>query len=321
MGYGRYSLDAHRQIARARATRPVQAVFLRNDCDPDMNPRGVRFRECRDSEAHPASNAIVFALDVSGSMEEIPHQLATATLPTFMEHVSGLISDPQVMVMAFGNAYADASPLQVGQFESEAERIDHWLASVHLEGGGGGLGESYGLAMYFAAHHTAMDCFEKRGRKGYFFMTGDEVTFAVVDRGQVAGLIGDVLETDIPMRDAVVALQQKFHAFFLIPDQARAAREECGVVWRLLLRQRCVVLRDTADAAIVCALLVGIQERVLRTARQIRLHLAGRGVEGADAERIVETVLPFARAMTRYKGQLREPGHPGVRTDEPDFGG
>jgi hypothetical protein len=48
-----------------------------------MNPKGVRFRESRDSEAHPNTVSIAFALDVTGSMGKIPELLAKKELPTF----------------------------------------------------------------------------------------------------------------------------------------------------------------------------------------------------------------------------------------------
>src|SRR6187431_1170345 len=101
MGYGNYSYEAHRAITTARAAAPANVVFQRNDCDPAMSPRGVRYRESRDSAEHPNSVGIVFALDVSGSMGEIPHQLATRTLPTFMSSVSTVLPDPQLLFMAF----------------------------------------------------------------------------------------------------------------------------------------------------------------------------------------------------------------------------
>jgi len=67
MGYGDYSVEAHKAMTQARAALPKEVVFARNDCDPRMNPQGVKFRESRDSAAHPSSVGIVFALDVSGS--------------------------------------------------------------------------------------------------------------------------------------------------------------------------------------------------------------------------------------------------------------
>ena len=61
------------------------------------------------------------------------------------------IKDPQVLFLAIGDHECDTSPLQVGQFESSDELLEHWLTHVWLEGGGGGnRGESYALAWHFA---------------------------------------------------------------------------------------------------------------------------------------------------------------------------
>ena len=43
--------------------------------------------------------------------------------------------------------------------------------------------ESYELAMYFMARHTALDCHEKRGKRGYLFIIGDEMAYP---QGQAA---------------------------------------------------------------------------------------------------------------------------------------
>lgn len=299
MGYGDYDLQAHVAITTARATLPQQEVFAQNECHPLMNPRGVT-RECRDSAQHPDSVGIVFALDVSGSMGEIPVQLATKTLPTFMESALKVLPDPQVLFMAFGNAWSDRSPLQVGQFESEAPLIDKWLAMTHLEGEGGGLGESYDLAMYFAARHTRMDCLTKRSRKGYFFMTGDEVPFTHVSVEKVSGLLGERIPADIAIHDITAELIRSFHPFFLIPDAARAEQYECGAVWRRLLHERTIVLATPEDTAVACALLIGIQEGALRDAAAIvRALEEGHARRGDARDRVVRAVLPYAEALAR----------------------
>ncbi len=320
MGYGSYSEVAHRAITSARANAPAKAVFQRNDCDPKMNPHGVRYRECRDSETHPDSIGIVFALDVSGSMGEIPHQLATKTLPTFVAGVRTMLASPQILFMAFGNAFADRSPLQVGQFESEAALIDRWLAATHLEGGGGELGESYDLAMYFAAHHTAMDCWEKRKKKGYLFITGDETPWMVMRAEKVAALIGDSLQVDVPIGDVVREAQEKFHVFFLIPDEQRAATEKCGDVWDALLHERCIVLETPEDTAAIAALCIGIEEGVLKDVAALSAKIeSGLHASGAVRDRLLRTIDEYATA--RWAGPIAEPGVLYARTDMPNVRG
>lgn len=320
MGYGDYSVEAHKAMTQARAALPKEVVFARNDCDPRMNPQGVKFRESRDSAAHPSSVGIVFALDVSGSMGDIPHKLATETLPHFMETVLTVLPDPQVLFMAFGNAWSDKSPLQVGQFESEADRMDQWLSAMHLEGEGGGLGESYDLAMYFGARHTKLDCLEKRAKKGYFFMTGDEVPFVGVNPGKVQGLIGASIPGDIAIHTITAELLERYHVFFLIPDAARADVYECGAVWRMLLHERAVVLDRPDDTAIACALLIGITEGQLSDAAAIARELEQRhGRTGEARDRVVRAVAPYAEALAR--GPIPGPVAMRARTDTPPVHG
>ena len=118
--------------------------------------------------------------------------------------------DPQIMFGAIGDATCDRVPLQIGQFESD-NRMDDDLGRIVLEGGGGGqMTESYELAMYFMARHTALDCFDQ----------ARPARLPVPDRrrdGLPAGqgprrsrsVIGDDLREDIPLR----------------PDRRRAAAQ------------------------------------------------------------------------------------------------
>jgi len=103
-----------------------------------------------------------------------------------------------------GDATNDRAPLQVGQFESTAELMDQWLTWSFLEGGGGGsFEESYELALYFLAQHTEMDCWVKRRKKGYVFMTGDEHPYPTLSRRVVDGVIGDRLDDDLEVAEIV----------------------------------------------------------------------------------------------------------------------
>ena len=164
MGSGHYSHEAHIALAKSHSKRKTEEVFTQRECHPLMNPHGIRVRESRDSAAHPASFGVVFALDVTGSMGNIPVMLANTQLPTFMTTIMDLgVKDPQVLFMAVGDVYSDRAPLQVGQFESAAKEMDQWLTRSFLEGNGGGSNEeSYETAMYFGARHTEMDCWTKQ---------------------------------------------------------------------------------------------------------------------------------------------------------------
>jgi hypothetical protein len=304
MGGGRYDYEEHQAATQARAGLAVEQVFTKNACDPALNPLGVGVRESRDSAGHPDSLAIVFALDVSGSMGEIPVQLATKTMPGFMKGVMTVVPDPQVLWMAVGCAFCDRSPIQVGQFESEDSLIDRWLGTLHLEGGGGWRGESYDLAMYFAARHTAIDCHEKRGRRGYFFMTGDEVFFMSVDPDTVKRWIGDDLKESLGIEALVDELVRRYRTFFLIPDQRRADTDGCGWAWRKLLGDCVVVLGEPGDAAAAAALLVGICEGQLRDVEALAAKVERElGFFGADRDRVVAAVRPYLEAVLKGGGE------------------
>ncbi len=218
MGHGNYSHEAHEALLSGRSAVPAQALFKQRECHPLMNPKGVRARECRDSAEHPRSLGIVFALDVTGSMGAIPELLAARELPAFMKVLAACgVPDPQLMFMAVGDATSDRAPLQVGQFESTAELMDQWLTWSFLEGGGGDWGqESYELGLYFLAQHTALDCVEKRGRRGYVFMTGDERPYPLLSRHVVDAVIGDRLDEDVKVEEVVAELQKTFVPFFVI---------------------------------------------------------------------------------------------------------
>ena len=68
--------------------------------------------------------------------------------------------------------------------------MDDDLGRILLEGGGGGQKtESYELALYFMARHTATDCFERRGRRGYLFIIGDEMAYPRVKPAEVSAVL------------------------------------------------------------------------------------------------------------------------------------
>jgi hypothetical protein len=307
MGYGSYDADAHKALTTSRAALPKEEVFKQTDCHPDMNPYGLTFRESRDSAAHPDSIGIIFALDETGSMGDIPFDLAKKTLPHFMEVIieGGFVKDPQLLLMGIGDVYNhEKSPVQVGQFESEAHLMDKWLTTIHLEhNGGGNGGESYDFAFYVAARHTKMDCWEKRGRKGYLFVTGDEPHFGRVSSGQVRAVIGTDLKADISMRDIVEEASSTFHCFFLVPDLGR--RQGCESSWRPVLGDRVICMESPEDTCEVAAVLIGLTEGTLEDLEAVNAKLLSLGRKSGQINRIMRAIEPYAAAIGRG-GAVRE---------------
>lgn len=300
MGFGNYSLTAHEALLRDRANIPQQQVFQQSKCHPLMNPKGVRLRESRDSVDHPHSQAIVFALDVTGSMGGIPRLLATKELPTFMKVlVDCHVSDPQILFMAVGDAISDSAPLQAGQFESTAELMDKWLTYSYLEGGGGGSGEeSYELGMYFLATHTEMDCMVKRNKRGYLFMTGDENPYSTLSRHIVESVIGDKVDDDLPVAEIVAELQKSFTPFFFIPDKERAKR--CERTWRDLLGDNVICLERPDDICYVAAGAILLNEGQVTSLQQLSDVLEKSGLKSADKNNVIRSLTPFAEVVFNH---------------------
>jgi hypothetical protein len=304
MGYGNYSAEAHRALLDQRSSVPAEAIFKQRHCHPLMDPKGVRVRESRDSTEHPESLGVVFALDVTGSMGQIPVLLATKELPKFMTVLSSCnVPDAQVLFMAVGDANSDRVPLQVGQFETTAELMDQWLTRTFLEGGGGGTGEeSYELALYFLAQHTEMDCYVKRGRRGYLFLTGDENPYPVLSRHIVDSIVGDRLDEDLKVGEIVAELQKTFVPFFIIPDRAR--RDRCEAKWRALLGDHVLCMEAPEDVCHVSAGALLIAERLVQDRDSLKEVLERSGIPKARLAPVIRTLSPLLDSVNIANGNF-----------------
>src|ERR1035437_3252154 len=169
-GTSRWDPDAWASYTSSTATKSRDAIFTSTSGMKDsLNPFEVKVRESRDSDINPESTAIIVGIDVTGSMGMIAEALAREGLGVLFTEILTRkpVSDPHVMFMAIGDASCDSAPLQTSQFEA-SDVIIGQLTDIFLEGHGGGNDwESYNLPWYFAANHTSIDCFEKRGKKGF----------------------------------------------------------------------------------------------------------------------------------------------------------
>ncbi len=226
-----------------------------------MNPYGA-IRESRDSAAHPESLAIAVIFDVTGSMGSVPRVMQTklgALMRVLIQR--GYVAHPQILFGGVGDATSDQVPLQIGQFESGLE-MDEDLGKIYIEGAGGGqVHESYELAMYFMAHHTSIDCYEKRGVKGYLFTIGDEKPYAKVNRNIAEQLLGDHLQRDMPLPEVIAALNERYNHFHIIPtNTSHGSNPAIQEHWRNLLGERVLMLDDESAVCETIALTIGLCE-------------------------------------------------------------
>lgn len=280
MGGGNWAQDTytHRAAVKKAAGKTTfdHDAYARRTGDytvhADLDPRwtagpasplaGQKVREARDSDEHPNSLPIAVLFDVTGSMGSIPMTLQKK-LPKLMTLLlqKGYVEDPQILFGAIGDANTDQVPLQVGQFESD-NRMDDNLENFILEGNGGGqTAESYALGAYFMARHTVLDSLEKRGKKGYLFIIGDERNYDRIRKQHIADIVGDGAEQDVLTRDVFAEVQEKYETFFLFASQGSYREAEIlpadagyggQIGWRALLGERALVL-DDADA--VCEMI------------------------------------------------------------------
>lgn len=260
MGGGNWSGDSYASLKANYSTKTDSEIFS-NTLDKSLDPKGVKFRESRDSDAHPESIAIMVYVDVTGSMGGIPKKLLREKLGALMETlIKHGVADAHVFFGAIGDQYSDAAPLQVGQFEAGTEELNKCLQSIFIEGGGGGGGtESYLLGHYFAARHTSIDCFEKRGEKGFIFTIGDEMNHSEITPEIVEEIFGDKIETNLTPKDLIQEAQRMYNVFHIhandgsYPNNATMLNH-----WNELLPERVIKVDDSTTIAEVIASTVAV---------------------------------------------------------------
>lgn len=241
-----------------------------------LNPKGVKLREARDSDAHPISIPVGVVLDTTGSMQQVP-EMIQAKLPNLMgeflkERALGrnFLGEgyPAICIGAVDDVFAmrnseGEGSLQIGQFESGLE-IDDNITNLWLTGNGGGSGEeSYDLALYFYARHTAADHWEKRHRKGHLIVIGDEALYPRTEVAAVKKVIGDALESNIPIEQVFQEVKRRWHVTFINPGMtsnygASWVRES----WQAYVGESFVELEDPNKIceAIVAAVAINEEE-------------------------------------------------------------
>lgn len=249
MGSGTFDASAYRSYAATTRGKSTDDIYASRGLNKNLDPKGVKVRESRDSADNPNSTPVIIALDVTGSMGVIADVIAREGLGTLFKEILDQkpITDPHLMFMGVGDANYDRAPLQVSQFEAD-NRIVEQLTQLYLEHGGGGNSyESYNLPWYFAANHTVHDSLIKRGKRGYLFTVGDEESPKDLTKEQIEQFIGDTLERGIPTSEMLSDAQRMYDVFHIIIEQGDHARHHLDNVlnsWTSMIGQHAIRLAD-----------------------------------------------------------------------------
>jgi len=253
MGYVGYSADIGSTLRSVRAASPVVAAAALSTgtkgLSATMNPAVAmtnNLRESRDSTAQPITTAIACWYDVTGSMSSIVDTMILDGINNFMSLLvnSDTVPGPQLFVGAVGDILFDRAPSQIGQFESETERIDNWVTTIYREQGGGGNGnESYMVPLLFANAFFECDCYIKRGFKPVMFTIGDELPETIVSKSQlekfftkeqVLAMMGQ--SSTITLEAILPEIQNKFNYYHISFDS------QTDSSWRRYLGQNLISL-------------------------------------------------------------------------------
>lgn len=263
MGHGSYQSKDWESLKTARniSDRSTVADLYQSRSMKDyLNPHGVKYRESCDSLDNPASTAIIFGLDVTGSMGYLSEEIAKGALNRTMLEVYDKqpVTNPHIMFQAIGDSKSDDAPLQTTQFEADI-RIAEQLLDVYFEGrGGGNGGESYLLSWYFAAKHTKIDCYENRKEKGFLFTIGDECCHKVVTTEEIKRVFGDISADQTAERLFEMA-SKKYEIFHIVMKAGAYQYQHSGKAWHELIGERAIEL-DPQDLDVLPEIFVSLMQ-------------------------------------------------------------
>jgi len=269
MGGGSWTRDVYDRVTRSKidsgttfayTTSKSRGVYEAHDGLKILDEQGRPVtRESRDSDEHPETTPIVIGFDVTGSMGHNPEILQRELKGLFGMLVrKDVVSDPQIAIGAYGDTWCDKVPVQFSQFESD-NRIDDNLDNVFIEGcGGGNNGETSTALVWFVANHVVTDAWEKRGKRGYLFLVGDECALKVrADHAKTH--LGE--SRDITPQEAFSAVREKWDTYFLLVDNHAAYWQNSKAKYEELLgKDHVIKLESTESAPAVIASLIGMAE-------------------------------------------------------------
>lgn len=244
MGHGSYKASDWAKLKDSRgikATSDASNIFTTSTFKDKYNPLFIDNRESCDSEDSPESTPVILAFDVTGSMGYLAAEIAKNSLnKTVLEiYDKKPVTNPHVMCGAFTSPGMKA-PLQVTQFEADIRIVEQLL---DLWVGFGGNKYSYdSLVWYFAAKHTKVDSYEKRGKKGFIFCIGDEICGGDLSCSEIRSVFGDEIFGSAYSLPQLLAMASKKYEVFHITTGNRC--ESSNKTWEQFMPGRVAPLKS-----------------------------------------------------------------------------
>lgn len=281
----RRKIDSGTAFQYTRSSKSA-GVWEAHDNLKVLTPNGEPVtRESRDSDRYPVTTPIVVGFDVTGSMDENP-AILQSSLKGLMGMIDrkGLVSGPQIAIAAYGDTNGDYVPVQLSQFECD-NLIDENLDNVFIEGHGCGNGGETSTALaWFVARHVVTDAWEKRGKRGYMFLIGDECALSV-QPDESKRFLGEPEPRLITPEDAFSAATERWDVYFLVVNNWSAQYQDSVRKYKDLLGDdHVIVLESTESAPAVIASVIALTEGTMdRSEMACELEDAGFGAETALA--------------------------------------
>jgi hypothetical protein len=306
MGGGTFNTSTYYDAAATRAATNTPSFAY--DSATKAKPRSMwkaadslnihgKSREARDSDEHPNSTPIVIAFDVTGSMGRVPMTMQEK-LPDLMGLLvrGGYVDDPQIAVAAIGDADSDAVPIQFGQFESD-NRIDDQIREIFLEGNGGGQkSESYEMLAWFVGNRVSTDAWDKRNKKGYLFIIGDEMNKPTLKALHMDKYLGESVSENVSVEEIYNDLKERWNVYYILPNLTFYFNDSQVIEhWRNIVGQNLLRLEDPDVVCELIATTIGLEEEAISldeglanistsASKAVGTVLADRDLVGAGAK-------------------------------------
>lgn len=273
-----------------RSTPRAQQT-IHESVDPKrLNTKNERIRECLDSPEHPNTIPVFVGFDETGSMADAPRIIVDKLAGLKGLTLRAGLPDVQLCFGAYGDAEnREVAPCQVGQFESGLE-MEEWLNNLFLEGNGGGNGgETATLLLWWLGTHSRLDSLDKRGKKGYLFLTGDEIALTV-SRENVEHYTGEKVEAPLTPEEAVRAALTHYEVFFFLVNNGSAKGQGSYNFWTKLLGQdNVMVLEDLDHIAEIISGMLAVREATVGLGDLTQM-MSDEGVSSTAIELVSKTL-------------------------------